>query len=112
MKSFIITFLATALAAAAFYTRPGRRELLFHLIDSQTEQANRSWRKGDLEKADKLAKAVTIHDRILWMEAEKDGQVLYTGAFAHWFERNEKDEKGDKSEKATVAQVAKLIGKF
>jgi hypothetical protein len=112
MKSFLIMCLATALAAAAFYTRPGRRELVFHLIDTASEQADRSWRKSDLEKADKLAKTVTIHDRILWMEAEKDGQVLYTGAFAHWFERNEKDEKSDKSEKATVAQVAKLIGKF
>src|SRR5437773_1374559 len=69
MKSFLIMCLATALAAAAFYTRPGRRELVFHLIDTASEQADRSWRKSDLEKADKLAKAVTIHDRILWMEA-------------------------------------------
>ena len=112
MKSFLITFLATALAAAAFYTRPGRRELLFHLIDSQTEQANRSWHKSDLEKADKLAKSLTIHDRVLWMEAEKDGQVLYTGAFAHWYENNPTDAKGDKSEKATVADVARFLGKF
>jgi len=112
MKSFLITLLATALAAAAFYTRPGQRELVFHLLDTQAEQANRSWRKADLEKADKLAKTVTIRDRILWVEAEKDGQILYTGAFAHWFEHKEKDEKGEKSEKATVAEVARLIGKF
>lgn len=112
MKSFLITFLATALAAAAFYTRPGRRELLFHLIDSQTEQASRSWRKGDLEKADKVAKSLTIHDRILWMEAEKDGQVIYTGAFAHWFENNPSEAKNDKSEKATVTEVARLLGKL
>jgi len=115
MKSFLITLLATALAAAAFYTRPGQRELVFHLLDTQAAEANRSWRKGDVEKADKLAKAVTIHDRILWVEAEKDGQIIFTGAFAHWFENKGKDEKGDKSEKserATVAQVAKLIGNF
>ena len=112
MKSFLITLLATALAAAAFYTRPGQRELVFHLLDTQAEQANRSWRKADLEKADKLAKSVTIRDRILWVEAEKDGQILYTGAFAHWFENKPKDENGEKSEKATVAEVARLIGKL
>jgi hypothetical protein len=115
MKSFLITFLATALAAAAFYTRPGQRELVFHLLDGTAEQSNRSWRKGDVEKADKLAKSVTIRDRILWVEAEKDGQVIYTGAFAHWFEnkgKDEKSDKGEKSERATVAQVAKLIGNF
>ncbi|HEV8291299.1 MAG TPA: hypothetical protein VGP94_05230 [Tepidisphaeraceae bacterium] len=115
MKSFLIMCLATALAAAAFYTRPGHRELVFHLIDTQAEQSNRSWRKSDAEKADKLARNITIRDRLLWVEAEKDGQVLYTGAFAHWFENTPKDQKsdkGEKSEKATVAQVAKLIGNF
>jgi hypothetical protein len=115
MKSFIIMCLAAALAAAAFYTRPGHRELVFHLIDTQAQQSNRSWRKSDAEKADKLAKSITIHDRLLWVEAEKDGQILFTGAFAHWFENNQKDQKGEKSEKserATVAQVAKLIGSF
>jgi hypothetical protein len=115
MKSFLIMCLATALAAAAFYTRPGQRELVFHLIDTQAAKSDRSWRKSDAEKADKLARSITIRDRLLWVEAEKDGQVLYTGAFAHWFENTPKDQKGDKSEKserATVAQVAKLIGNF
>jgi hypothetical protein len=115
MKSFLIMCLATALAAAAFYTRPGQRELVFHLIDTEAAKADRSWRKADAEKADKLAKSLTIKDRILWVEAERDGQVVYTGAFAHWFENNQKDQKGEKSEKserATVAQVAKLLGNF
>jgi len=115
MKSFLIMCLATALAAAAFYTRPGQRELVFHLIDTQADQANRSWRKADAEKADKLARSLTIKDRLLWVEAERDGQVVYTGAFAHWFENTPKDQKGEKSEKserATVAQVAKLLGSF
>ena len=115
MKSFIIMCLAAALAFAAFYTRPGQRELVFHLIDTEAAKADRSWRKSDAEKADKLAKNIPIRDRLLWVEAEKDGQVVYTGAFAHWFENTPRDAKGDKNEKserATVAQVAKLIGSF
>lgn len=115
MKSFIIMCLAVALAAAAFYTRPGQRELVFHLIDTEAAKAERSWRKSDAEKADKLAKDITIRDRLLWVEAEKDGQVIYTGAFAHWYENTPRDAKGEKpekSERATVAQVAKLIGNF
>src|SRR2546423_7157076 len=98
----------TAPAAAPCSPRPGRRELVFYLLDTAAEHEQREWRKGDLEKADKLAKAVTIHDRVLWVEAEKDGQIIYTGAFAHWFPKFEKTEKG---EKATVTEVARLIGK-
>src|SRR5437762_4208232 len=109
MKAFIIMCLATALAAAACYTRPGRRELVFYLLDTAAEHQQRDWRKSDLEKADKLAKAVTIHDRWLYVEAEKDGQVIYTGLFAHWYPRLEKTEKG---EKATVAEVMRIVGKL
>src|SRR4051812_2959711 len=109
MKSFIITFHAAALAAAAFFTRPGRRELVFYLLDKTAEHEEREWRKGDLEKTDKFAKSLTIHDRILYVEAEKDGQIIYTGAFAHWFPHAE---KGERSEKASVVEVARLIGKF
>ena len=115
MKSFLIMCLAAALAFAAFYTRPGQRELVFHLIDTEAAKADRSWRKSDAEKADKMAKNITIRDRLLWVEAERDGQVIYTGAFAHWYENTPRDAKGDKpekSERATVAQVAKLIGNF
>ena len=109
MKAFIIMCLMTALAAAACYTRPGRRELVFYLLDTQSAQENREWRKSDVQKADKLAKNVTIQDRWLWVDAVKDGEVIYTGAFAHWFPRTEKAEKSDK---ATVTDVMRLVGKF
>src|SRR3954469_23861744 len=112
MKSFIITFLATALAVAAFFTRPGRRELVFYLLDKTAEHEEREWSKRDVDKADKLAKSLTIHDRILYVEAEKDGQIISTGAFAHWFPHPEKGDKSEKSKKASVMEVAKLIGKF
>jgi hypothetical protein len=112
MKSFLIMVLMTALAAVACYTRPGRRELVFFLLDTQSSQEGRGWRKSDLEKADKIVKQVTIKDRWLWVDAEVDGQVIYTGAFAHWFPREEKGQKAEKSEKATVMEVAKLIGNF
>jgi hypothetical protein len=112
MKSFLIMCLMTALAAAACYTRPGRRELVFFLLDTTSAQEGRSWKKSDLEKADRIAKQVTIKDRWLWVDAEVDGKVIYTGAFAHWYPRSEKDGKDQKSEKATVMEVARLIGSF
>lgn len=112
MKSFLIMVLMTALTAAACYTRPGRRELVFFLLDAQSKQENRSWKKSDLEKADKLVRSLTLRDRWLWVDAEVEGQVIYTGAFAHWFPREEKGQKPDKSEKATVMEVARLIGNF
>ena len=108
MKSFLIMVLMTALVAAACYTRPGRRELVFFLLESQSQAE--SWSKREVEKAQKFARNVTIRDRWLWVDAEVEGEIVYTGAFAHWFPRTQKGESADKSETTAVMEVARLLG--
>jgi hypothetical protein len=107
MKSLLILILALALAAAAFITRPGKREFALYLLDTQVPQ-NSAWAPADFERADHVVRHVTFKDRYLWVDVERDGKVIYTGAFAHWVGRGE---AGEKPALPTVAQLARLVGK-
>lgn len=82
MKSILIVLLTLALLAAAFATRPGKREFVLYLLDSQPGQPNYS-------AADSLAKDVAIADRLLWTDIVKDGKVIYSGAFSHFIARGD-----------------------
>lgn len=108
MKTFLIFILAFGLALAAFITRPGKRELAFHLLDARVKGEalgkDAQWTASDLEQAERVLKAVTIKDRILWVDVEKDGKVIYVGAFAHYVSREQEETKV-----TAVADVAKLF---
>ncbi len=41
-------------------------------------------------KIDSYLDDCTYTNRILWATIEKDGQVIYTGAFSKWFDRTGK----------------------
>lgn len=87
MKTFLILILSLALLAAACFTRPAKREFILYILDTQS--ANRGLFSNDsLDHAESLTKSVTFKNRILWTDVEKDGKVLYTGLFAHYFPRN------------------------
>lgn len=92
MKMILIVILTLALLAAAFLTRPGRRDFVLYLLDSQSA-GDGSFSHAAIDQADRLAKTVIIKDRFLWTDIEKDGKVLYTGAFAHWYNRADSVEK-------------------
>ena len=102
MKSALIAILMVALLAAAFFTRPGRREFMLHMLDRE------GWNPSGIERADRAMKDIQIKDRILWVDVEKDGKVVYTGVFAHWFARD-----GGDVRKTTpgIGDLARLIGK-
>ncbi len=109
IKSLLIIFLSGALAAAAFITRPGKRELMLYLLDNQGTSATPS--QSDFDFAERAARDATFKDRILWTDVERDGKVIYTGLFSHWISRTD----SAKSEKQlpAPADLAKLfsIGK-
>lgn len=86
MKTVLIIILTLALLAAAAVTRPDRREFMLHLLD---QQSNQLLSNGDLDKVEQIARSVNFHNRILWTDVEKDGKVIYTGAFAHFVARGE-----------------------
>jgi hypothetical protein len=82
MKTFLIIILTLALLAAAGFTRPAKREFVLYLLDTRGAFNNHA-----IDNAESLAKDVTFKNRILWTDVEKDGKVIYSGAFAHFFPR-------------------------
>jgi hypothetical protein len=106
MKTLLILVLSLALLAAAFMTRPGRGQFLLYCIDTQLP-ADRQHTPSDFQYADELVKSVKIKDRILWVDIERDGKVIYTGCFAHFFPRNAKGEVG----LPPAGEIAKLLAK-
>ncbi|HEX2973302.1 MAG TPA: hypothetical protein VHP11_13285 [Tepidisphaeraceae bacterium] len=86
MRTFLILVLSAALVTAAFFTRPGKREFMLYVLDRQSNGG--AWSHDAIGRAESISKSVTLHNRLLWTDIEKDGKVLYTGAFSHWFPRN------------------------
>lgn len=83
MKTLLILFLTAALAAAAFFTRPAKREFVMYVLDTHVPRGLGG--NSAVEQADQLVKGLTFKDRFLWTEAQRDGKTLYYGAFSHWF---------------------------
>lgn len=107
MKTALIVLLVLALAGAALLTRPDRRELMLHVLDTQ---AGNSWSADDLRKAEDLARNAKFHNRILWTDVEKDGKVIYTGAFSHWVARGPGAEK-PVPPASQLAELTKLVSR-
>ena len=106
MKTALIVLLSIALLAAAFATRPGQREFALYLLDGQ-RSADGSLKAGEVDQADHVIKSVTIKDRILWTDIERDGKVIYSGAFAHFFPRGQAGQKTAPN----TAELVKLLNR-
>ena len=102
MKTFLILVLSTALTLAAFMTRPGRREFVLYMADR--DGADRS----ALDRAVSASKQMTFNNRILWTDVERDGKVMYTGAFANFFAR---EARQSEKELPSIRELAKLLEK-
>src|SRR5687767_281711 len=92
MKTFLIVLLAVALLAAACFTRPDEQNFRDHLARSRTPrgqgdaQGATPFRRAMAEmEAEDFANACEFKDRLLWVDVQRDGKTIYTGAFAHWF---------------------------
>lgn len=105
MKTTLILLLSGLLALAALLTRPGRREFILYALDSQS--ANGNWSGDDYSRAQAMLQDVHFNDHWLWMDVEKDGKVIYTGAFAHWVSHSAPSTEKSMPE---LSQLAKLIG--
>ena len=106
MKSLLIFVLVLALAAAAFFTRPTSEDFKRYvrentqIVDGKPTGGQTVLDKiGDKLKtfsagavnrsaADIFLEQVEYDNYYLWTNVKKDGQVIYTGAFNHWFERS------------------------
>lgn len=101
VKNAIILVLLAALAAAAFVTRPSDRDFRSLLANDSPPAARRvtdvksalkdiliSTAAGGLGGATDQQDGLDYKDRWLWVDVQRDGKTLYTGAFGHWFKRS------------------------
>ena len=86
MKTFLIVLLSAALLAAALFTRPDEQNFRDHLARSRTPGDATNFRRAMSEmEAAAFADACDFKDRLLWVDVQRDGKTIFTGAFAHWF---------------------------
>jgi len=87
----VIIFLLGVLGAAAALSRPS--EASFKAWYEQHAPAAK--KKGFLArlfgggKSDSYLAKCAYKDHVLWADVERDGQVIYTGAFDHWVDRDQ-----------------------
>jgi hypothetical protein len=106
MKTFLIVLLSAALLAAALFTRPDEHNFRDHLARSRTPGDATNFRRAIAEmEADAFAETCDFKDRLLWVDVQREGKTIYTGAFAHWF-KFASDESRPTITKSVVAKPA------
>jgi ABC-type microcin C transport system permease subunit YejE len=113
MKSLLIIVLLFALAAAAFFTKPGKDDFQSFIVQEQTKNETNVLKKAiDEEMAKQTASHFTYKNRFLWEDVQQDGVTVYTGAFSHWFNRaqinNEMQKVEHKSQDALTKASEKM----
>lgn len=91
MKTFLILILSAALGAAAFFTRPSEADFQ-EWVASRLPRDQRSLPErifGLPSTAERYLHGLVFRDRYLWVQVENaEGQIVFTGAFDHWFDRS------------------------
>lgn len=90
MKTLLILLLMLALCAAAFFTRPDKEHFVRHLVQVRTAGVTAPEARAAAEaEARAYTERCAFDDRYLWVDVKRDGQVVYSGVFAHWFKRGQ-----------------------
>ncbi len=90
MKSAIIFVLLLLLVGGAALSRPGEDDFKRFIVAKATQNDSNILKAGwDQYQADEFVKKCTFNNRFLWTSVQQDGKTIYTGAFAHWFNRDE-----------------------
>jgi len=109
MKTVIIIALFLALLAAAFFTRPDQHDFKSFIVKEQTKTDTNDFKKAiDQTIAEKYADHCQFKDRLLWVDVQREGRTIYTGAFAHWFNRAEVKNDIQKMEDKSKENLDKL----
>jgi hypothetical protein len=106
IKSLLILLLAFGLAAALFLTKPTKADFEKYVRDNTkvvdgkptggktiadviAEKA-RTFTADTVNKsaADIYLEQCTYENRVLWTNVKRNGNLVYTGAVGHWFERS------------------------
>jgi hypothetical protein len=89
IKSLIILVLLVIAGGGAAISKPSQASFQDYYAASATAGAGGI--KGTLEAAaaKEYAQTFTYQDKIFWANVTKDGKTVFTGAFAHWFVRDQ-----------------------
>jgi hypothetical protein len=111
MKTFLIVLLTAALLGAALFTRPDEQNFRDHLARSRSPKDATNFRKAMAKmEADAFADTCDFKDRLLWVDVQRDGKTIYTGAFAHWL-KYASEEATPSITKSVVAKPAPAAGR-
>jgi hypothetical protein len=118
VKTILIILLTLALAAAAFFTRPSQADFDAYVKSQLPDQPRGFWDKVLNKKpaSERFLDGCAFKDRFVYVQVEKDGQVIYTGAFDHFFahgtpivktKQDEQDDpkRSDDNPKSVVTQT-------
>jgi hypothetical protein len=107
MKTFLIVLLSAALLAAAVFTCPDVQNFRDQLARSRTPGDATNFRRAMSEmEAGAFADTCTFQDRLLWVDVQRNGKTIYTGAFAHWFKYGSAEGKPSVTKSAAAKPAA------
>jgi hypothetical protein len=88
MKTLLILILVIVLIGVAALTRPSEGNFKYYYRHHQPQQiGGLVGQITGASTADDFVKTTQYKNYLLWANVEKDGTVLYTGVFSHWFKR-------------------------
>jgi hypothetical protein len=89
MKTLLIVILALLLCGGAFLSRPNQQQFKAYLTSRYAKGSTNPvshFLSGAY--ADQFIRESEFKDRLLWVDVQKDGKTVYTGAFSTWFEHS------------------------
>ena len=87
VKSLIILVLALALAGGAALAKPSEANFKQWYKTHEPRKKENILDKIFGSRTDSFLSKCVYKDRIIWADIEKDGQVIYSGAFGKWISR-------------------------
>jgi hypothetical protein len=89
MKTLFILILLIALVGGAVLSKPSQKDFAVMIRQKMSAEKGDNLLKvifsGGKDKTERYLQGCTFKDRGVWMDVERDGQRVYTGAFGHWF---------------------------
>jgi hypothetical protein len=89
IKSLIILVLLIVACGGAALSCPSQDSFISYYTDRSAASSSglaATFEKGAYEE---YAKSYTYSSKILWATESKNGKVVFTGVFSHWFTRDE-----------------------
>jgi hypothetical protein len=90
MKTLVILILVVVLCGGAFLSRPNQQQFKAYLTNQYAKGSTNplsQFLSG--ARADQFIRGSEFKDRLLWVDVQKDGKTVYTGAFSTWFEHGQ-----------------------